>query len=535
MILQYICVANLPSLAWCALIGKNQAQVTIFHGTGVVTRPEAFVEGAWNGDFNQFNFLEASVMSGTGGRAENGAIRFTGSTDRLNPLCSVDTLDTRYVSNSMLLAMSASGEEPDPIYPYYPYDLIKIWRQGLFCQHGTFPLRSGRKLGIHFGVILEVQKDGSMKTECHDPGILPTDYTHFKSLLDDAVSAVITNAQSAERKAGYRPLAALSRGYDSTASAILAREAGCRETVSLLDTHDSDPTLDSGLINAERLGMTCHEVDRWSHVSLEAAPISELSLFGIAGCSPIAGFENLLPGKIFVTGHFGGNIYDPIKSGLTPELSQCWVKKASGVGMMEYRLRVGFLTFSPFVIMARHYQAIHGISHAPSMQAWQVEGKYNRPIPRRIIEDAGLPRGSFAEIKKAGGHAHFPHKKWTSSPAMKDYLDYVRQSHAQVERSRRAYWRTRVSMEHVLWYHLSTRKEQLVLSSPQQRRYSFLKNCPPIKLPWPSMFAFQWAHATLSQNYCVPNDRRFPRPESLPSVHLDDLRIEIRAEAAKQG
>ena len=104
MILQYICVASLPSLAWCALIGKNQAQVTIFHGTGVVPRPEAFVEGAWNGDFNQSNFLEASVMSGTGGRAENGSIRFTGSTDRLNPLCSVDTLDTRYVSNSMLLS-----------------------------------------------------------------------------------------------------------------------------------------------------------------------------------------------------------------------------------------------------------------------------------------------------------------------------------------------------------------------------------------------------------------------------------------------
>jgi hypothetical protein len=504
MKLQYIGVPSLPTLAWCALIRKNQEQVTLFHGAGVVTRPEAFVEGAWNGDFNQFNFLEASVMSGTGGQAEEDSIRFTGSTDRLNPLCSVDTPKTLYVSNSLLLAMSASGEEPDPIYPYYPYDLIKIWREGLFCQHGSFPLRSGRNLGIHFGTILEVKKDCSMKLESHDAGILPLDYTQFKALLDDAVSAVITNAQAAERKAGFRPLAALSRGYDSTASAILAREAGCRETVSLLDTRDADPTLDSGLINAERLGMTCHEVDRWRHLSLDAAPISELSLFGISTTSPMAGFEDLLPGKIFVSGHFGDTIYDPTKSAVCNELSQTWAKFASGVGVMEYRLRVGFLTFAPFLIMARHHLAIHNMTHAPAMQDWHVEGGYNRPILRRIIEEAGLPRGSFAMHKKGGGHSHFPPKKREASPAMKSYLDYLRQQHAEIERPRRAYWRTRVSIEHSLWDWLGTRKAKFVLSTPQQRKHPFLKNCPPIKLPWSSMFTFQWAHSTLAQNYRLP-------------------------------
>ena len=504
MNIQYLCVASLPRLAWCARIEENTGLVTLFHGVGVETRPEAFVEGAWNGDFTHFGFLEATVMAGTGGRAEKGSIRFTGSTDRLNPLCSINTPQALFVSNSIFLAMSASGEEPDPIDPYYPYDLVRIFRQGLFCLHGNFPLRSGRKLGLHFGAILEVKKDCSMNLETHDPGIVPTEYSHYKSLLDEAVGKVIANAQSPERNAGYRPLVALSRGYDSSASAILAREAGCRDTVSLLDTRDSDPTLDSGLINAERLGMSCHEVDRWAYVSRDAAPTAELSLFGISGCGPMAGFEELLPGTIFLSGYYGDTIYDPIKSGACNELTQTWAKFASGVGMMEFRLRVGFLSFSPFLIMARHYQAINQITQSPAMQPWHVEGGYNRPIPRRMIEDAGLPRGSFAVHKKGGGLAHFPSKKKDTSPAMKSYQAFLQEQHTQVPLSRRAYWKTRVSMDYSHWHYLGTRKRLIVLSTPEQRRLPFLKNCPPLRLRWSSMFTFQWAQSILAQNYRLP-------------------------------
>jgi hypothetical protein len=148
------------------------------------------------------------------------------------------------------------------------------------------------------------------------------------------------------------------------------------------------------------------------------------------------------------------------------------------------------------------------------MQPWHVEGDYNRPIPRRIIEDAGLPRGSCAVHKKGGGHAYFPPKKKDASPAMNSYQDFMRQNHAQVTLSRRAYWRTRVSIEHALWRCLGASKSHLVSSTPQQRRLPFLKNCPPVKQSWSSMFTFQWAQSTLAQNYRLPKQPEESNPQT---------------------
>jgi hypothetical protein len=40
------------------------------------------------------------------------------------------------------------------------------------------------------------------------------------------------------------------------------------------------------------------------------------------------------------------------------------------------------------------------------MTAWNVGGTYNRPICRRLLEEAGVPRGSFA-VSKTGASIRF--------------------------------------------------------------------------------------------------------------------------------
>ena len=46
-----------------------------------------------------------------------------------------------------------------------------------------------------------------------------------------------------------------------------------------------------------------------------------------------------------------------------------------------------------------------------------MPGEYNRPIPRRILETAGLPRGSFAAENQASGHANL-HRAYARRPAL---------------------------------------------------------------------------------------------------------------------
>jgi hypothetical protein len=79
---------TLPTLAWCAEITRGADAVEVVHGASVEAGPEAFVEGAWSGDFDGMGFPEATTFTGTGGRRRAGTMsrlrhpptRFTPST-----------------------------------------------------------------------------------------------------------------------------------------------------------------------------------------------------------------------------------------------------------------------------------------------------------------------------------------------------------------------------------------------------------------------------------------------------------------------
>ena len=50
------------------------------------------------------------------------------------------------------------------------------------------------------------------------------------------------------------------------------------------------------------------------------------------------------------------------------------------------------------------YQRQHDIaeiSTAPEMSGWRIDSVYDRPIPRRIVETAGIPRSEFGQAKAA--------------------------------------------------------------------------------------------------------------------------------------
>jgi hypothetical protein len=76
---------------------------------------------------------------------------------------------------------------------------------------------------------------------------------------------------------------------------------------------------------------------------------------------------------------------------------------ASGFGLTELRLRVGFILMAvPFIGCTSH-PSIHRISASSEMRPWTLGNRYDRPIPRRLVEECGVERHLFGMKKMAAG------------------------------------------------------------------------------------------------------------------------------------
>jgi hypothetical protein len=72
-----------------------------------------------------------------------------------------------------------------------------------------------------------------------------------------------------------------------------------------------------------------------------------------------------------------------------------------GGSLGEYRRRVDFIHLPlPYIGALRHGDVV-AISNSAEMMPYSVGGDYDRPIPRRILEEAGVPRAAFGQAKKA--------------------------------------------------------------------------------------------------------------------------------------
>ncbi len=511
MLFRYHLIPSLPPLAWCARVNPPSDAVAVFHGTRVETHPRGFIEGAWDGAFASLDFTAATIVAGTGGVLERDRVRFSASTDQLGPLFSIAKAGSIYVSNSPAFAMIAAGEEPDAIYPFYPYDLLRIYRQGLYCPDGRLTLHSRNALHVHFTTIITIDARGSVGFESHRLCEPPRDYRSYKELLLKGVGRVLENGADAARRRTYAPLAAFSRGYDSTAGAVLARSGGCTEAFTFIDDRSGDPNRDNGAGNAQYLGMRCEEYGRWQYLESENCPEAEFGYGPTSSNAPIAVVEDQLSGRLLIVGENGDPIWDPKRAKVFQQLAKPWLRFTLGVSAIEFRLRVGYHVFAPAAIAIRHNRAIHDIATSEEMRPWSVGGNYDRPLPRRIVEEAGLPRERFGMRKAASSHSHLTDASRFSKNGLNRYRDFVRERHAGIPWHIRQYWRSCAGLRHRLWNAVGDERRRYVRSTPLQRRFPFILNAIPIPIPWDFMFTFQWTVASMRSRYTVAAQQPGPQ------------------------
>ena len=235
-----------------------------------------------------------------------------------------------------------------------------------------------------------------------------SDFASYHDFLQRSFTALVANAADPSRGQGLRLLGTLSSGYDANAATALAAEAGCGEAICFETTGSGQP--DSGVPVAKDLGIEPIVVERDSWRTQPQLPGGTEAPFLAAGAgSGLIGFhaaQEHLMGALLVTGFYGDSIWNPEWSQLGPDIVR---KDASGLGFCEYRLHAGFANCAPAFWAAREVADVVAISRSDEMEPWTLRQGYDRPVPRRIAEEAGAPRRAFGNAKRAVPKAQ-PHR-----------------------------------------------------------------------------------------------------------------------------
>ena len=190
-------------------------------------------------------------------------------------------------------------------------------------------------------------------------------------------------------------------------------------------------------------------------------PEAEFAALGDAGDVQFSGFEDVLAGCILTTGFQGGKVWDPHNRDIGPDIRR---GDASGSSLGEFRLRLGFIHVPVPFIGCENHSDISVIGRSAELDPWRVGGRYDRPIPRRIAEDGGIPRQMFGQRKSAAA------TWWTLKPPKsesKENYEKFRSAHRRSEDKT-------TELVHSLLYWLSRRwlySGWLDRARPQKTRY----------------------------------------------------------------
>lgn len=425
MFFTYVPVSSLPRLAWCALLHRNDPEITVLHGPWVETREDGFFEGAWDGSFDEGRPDEATTFTGSGARLVRDHIVFVTPTHMNEHIHSLRAGDDLYFSNSLPFLLERSDHTLDPFYPFYGYDLRWQFHWGLERPWKSIRLQNGNRAYQHYHGNLVVEPGLTITREEKRLPPPPTDFADYYRLLEQTVVNVAENAASPGRKQPFRPVTSLSRGYDSPAVAVLARHAGCREAVTFKDQEEGENDRnDCGAEIAGLLGLDVTVFDRYGYKKHPGLPEAEFCAFPFPSDMVVAGMQRKLARSLLFMGWHGDTVWNPDASAIYPYLQ--WNLKTdtvwlAGNGMGEFRLRTGFFLFPVPYIAALHVPAIHKITVSPEMKPWTLGGEYDRPIPRRILEEAGVPRGLFGLKKRAGAFYWIDNPGQLSETSRKDF------------------------------------------------------------------------------------------------------------------
>jgi len=395
MRLHYTSMGHWPRLAWLARARRSSATIEVFHGPEVETTARWFCEAVWDGAFAAGDFDRTDVVFGSGGRLRGRSVSFVSSATTVDRLHSFETVDAIWVSNSLACLLAALGEALDPRYHAYARDFHSICR-GLTQYARFFPTASAGPVRLTY--YHNLVWDGARLREQAKPGTLRdfSAFARYRAFLASSLERLADNMASPARSRPYRLLGTISSGYDSPTVATLARPFGLEEAIGFDRANSGEA--DSGSLIAAALGIRLLPVRRHAWRSMELPEVPFVASDAKGEDVYFKGAEPLLARRLLLTGFHGDQVWSKGPKSLSDDIRR---GDQSGLSLTEYRLGIGFLHCPVPFIGVRQIADINRISRSREMAPWDVGNGYSRPICRRILEEAGIPRGAFGVRKKA--------------------------------------------------------------------------------------------------------------------------------------
>lgn len=417
---------NWPPLAWLAWCPKDGSRVLVIHGSRVEAGDGFLCEAVWPGEYERGDFDRAAVTAGSGIRARGGQVAFVSSASTVDRLHSHDGPDGSFVSNSLPCLLSALGARLVPAYARYQRDILSIGR-GIDHYRRFIPTSAGR---VRLTYFRDLVWDGPALATRDKPQeeLDLSSFQGYRDHLRETFEALAENMRDARRRHPLSMLGTLSSGYDAATVTALAAEAGCEEALCFAVTGTGEP--DSGEPFAKALGvrplLIPNEAWRAMGADSQGSPPEAPFFAGSPkrALIPYRGAEAHLAGRVLMTGFYGDSVWGLETEDVAPDMRRL---TPSGLTFTEYRLRAGFIHCAPAFWTGRRLADVVALSRSEEMRPWVIGKSYQRPIARRIVEEAGVPRGAFGIHKRAGvGTAMFEAREFLTRASMADYMGWIR-------------------------------------------------------------------------------------------------------------
>ena len=415
-------VPHWPALAWAACTRSGSMHVSLYHGAYVECGPSFAVEGVWPGSFDSLLFHRSDLFFGSGVRWENPFWFFATACSTVDRLWHFTSEHRGHVvSNSLPTLMALSDLRLNMEYPHYRRDNERIVA-GLGNTPQPFPVMDGLLRAVYFCNLIW---DGNEMQEEPKPNP-PVEWRTFEDyrgyLLTNA-TRMGANARSNARTTSLGMLTTVSSGYDSPAASVVARAAGTLEAVTIRQARSLIPRSDDGSKVAEQLGLRCR-----SYTASRNSFCKERWFLAAHGWSMdlnLSVFDYPTGASILFTGFHGDKVWSPFS--VDREDAREVVRgDTSGLGFTEFRLLRGVIHVPVPFMGVRHAQRLNSVSQTDAMRPWRTGGEYDRPIPRRLVEEAGVDGSLFGQRKSAStldSSVFWPHTKTTEDR----YIAFLRQ------------------------------------------------------------------------------------------------------------
>jgi hypothetical protein len=414
-----------PPNAWLAKCEAGDDRVSVLHGCGVETCAEFFCEAVWAGSYGDGDFDRTDIVAGSGGRLRAEGVTFVGSGNVVDRLNSYTNGNTAWVSNSLACLLTGIDADVDIVYPNYYEDFFSIAHGLKKYKHNVHTGRGNATL-TYFDNLHWDGRNLALKPKPNTR----RDFANFDAyvgFLRSALSAVADNMAAIERRAPYSSLATTSTGYDAPMVTALLAEVGCKETVCFDQSHQGEN--DSGDEIAKILKVSPRKIPLGGWRSLPTPEPAFLAGNSIGEELRFKSAEAMLKDRVLFTGYLGDKMWGlDNHEDLTPDYVRT---DCAGSGFTEYRLWARFIHCPLPCWGGRQVADIRNVSQQAELNPWRLNNGYDRPIPRRILEEKGVPRELFGIRKRNSSSFLHNHANYLTPASMLEFLQWMKEHQSE--------------------------------------------------------------------------------------------------------